>query len=206
MGGVSVEGPKGGRRTLDSEINLIPMIDLFICCIAFLLITAVWSQLSRINANAQVPSPPRPDQEVDKVEPEKMLTVEMKQDDKFVLIWKSGATVHVTNEVRRQPVEVGEGSNSQVRYPDLANPVPDDQLVTVAIKDLPGLQKAFAGYPIKVRHNVKDVVILVCSPDGKYAWLEDASWTPGKVDHPWYLSTPPMPAEFTMDPDQRGKP
>ena len=93
-----------------------------------------------------------------------------------------------------------------VRYPDPANPVRDDRLVQEAIKDKPELQKAFAGYPIKVRHNVKDVVILVCSPDGKYAWLEDASWTPGKVDHPWYLSTPPMPAEFTMDPDQRGKP
>ena len=126
MGGVSVEGPKGGRRTLDSEINLIPMIDLFICCIAFLLITAVWSQMSRINANAQVPSPPRPDQEVDKVEPEKMLTVEMKQDDKFVLIWKSGATVHNTSAVKKQPVEVGDGVEKQVRYPDLAKKISEE--------------------------------------------------------------------------------
>ena len=63
-----------------------------------------------------------------------------------------------------------------------------------------------SGYPIMVRHNVKDVVILVCSPDGKYAWLEDASWTAGVVDHKWYLTNPPTPAEFTMDPDQKSKP
>jgi biopolymer transport protein ExbD len=126
MGGVSVEGPKGGRRTTDAEINLIPMIDLFICCISFLLITAVWSQMSRINANAQVPSPPRPDVEQDKVEPEKMLTVEMKQDDKFVLIWKSGATVHNTSEVKKQPVESGEGTDKQVRYPDLAKKISEE--------------------------------------------------------------------------------
>jgi biopolymer transport protein ExbD len=126
MGGVSVEGAKGGRRSTDSEINLIPMIDLFICCISFLLITAVWSQMARINANAQVPSPPRPDVEQDKVEPEKMLTVEMKQDDKFVLIWKSGATVHNTSEVKKQPVESGEGTDKQVRYPDLAKKISEE--------------------------------------------------------------------------------
>lgn len=91
-----------------------------------------------------------------------------------------------------------------IRYPDPTQPVPDDRLLAEAIKDKPELQKAFAGYPIKVRHNDKDVVVLVCSPDGKYAWLEDASWTLG-VDHLWYLSNPPCPAEFTMDPAQKNK-
>lgn len=100
MGGVSVDsGGKSGRRSVDSELNLIPMIDLFVVCVLFLIMTAVWSQMARIEANAQVPGPPRTDEEVEKVEPEKMLTVEMKQDDRFVLIWKSGATVHATSEV-----------------------------------------------------------------------------------------------------------
>lgn len=123
MGGVSVETKSSGRRSVDSELNLIPMIDLFICCISFLLITAVWSQMSRLNANAQVPGPPQPQEENTKVEVEKMLTVEMKQDDKFVLIWKSGATVHNTSEVARKPVEVGEGPGRSVRFPDLATEI-----------------------------------------------------------------------------------
>lgn len=92
-----------------------------------------------------------------------------------------------------------------VRYPDPANPVPDDRLVAEAIKDKPELQRAFAGCPIKVRHDATKTVILVCSPDGKWAWLEDASWTLG-VDHKWYLVKPPMPADFTMDPAQKDKP
>jgi len=34
-----------------------------------------------------------------------------------------------------------------VRYPDPAYPVPDDQLVAVAIKDLPGLQRPLPAIP-----------------------------------------------------------
>lgn len=92
-----------------------------------------------------------------------------------------------------------------VRYPDPNHPVPDDRLVAEAIKDKPELQQAFRGLPIKVKHDAESVVLLVCSPDGKYAWLEDASWTLG-VDHKWYLCKPLRPAEFSMDPAQRNGP
>ncbi|HZZ86367.1 MAG TPA: biopolymer transporter ExbD [Anaeromyxobacteraceae bacterium] len=44
--------PEGGRgrrrRPLDAVINVVPAIDLLSCCIAFLLFTAVWSQVSRL--------------------------------------------------------------------------------------------------------------------------------------------------------------
>jgi biopolymer transport protein ExbD len=38
-----------GRRALDAAINLVPFIDLLSCCIAFLLITAVWSAVARLD-------------------------------------------------------------------------------------------------------------------------------------------------------------
>lgn len=38
----------GGRRSLDAEINLVPFIDLLSVCICFLLMTAVWVQLSTV--------------------------------------------------------------------------------------------------------------------------------------------------------------
>lgn len=38
-----------GRRALDATLNLVPFIDLLSCCIAFLLITAVWTTLARVD-------------------------------------------------------------------------------------------------------------------------------------------------------------
>jgi biopolymer transport protein ExbD len=121
MGGVSVDsGGKGGRRSLDSEINMIPMIDLLMVTISFLLITAVWSHMARLNADAQVPGPPRPTEEMQKVEPEKQLHIEMRGADKFVLIWKQAGTVISTVDVPRKDVVEKEGQVKVIRFPDLA--------------------------------------------------------------------------------------
>ena len=87
-----------------------------------------------------------------------------------------------------------------VRYSSAPNEkMSDEDLVLAALKDNPDLEKAFAGVPILLEHDQKDVVVLVCSPDGKNAWLEDASWTAAHVDREWYLCSPPKPAKFTME-------
>jgi len=50
MGGGGGPAPaKGGKKALDAAINLVPFIDLLSCCLSFLLITAVWTQLARMN-------------------------------------------------------------------------------------------------------------------------------------------------------------
>lgn len=50
MGGGGGAAPaKGGKKALDAAVNLVPFIDLLSCCLSFLLITAVWTQLARMN-------------------------------------------------------------------------------------------------------------------------------------------------------------
>jgi biopolymer transport protein ExbD len=123
MGGVDVGGGgKGGRRSLDSEINMIPFIDLLLVTISFLLITAVWTQMARINADAQVPGPPR-EVEPEKVEPEKQLHVEMRSSDKFVLIWKQSGTVVSTVDVPRKDNMVVNKGAKTIRFPELAQKI-----------------------------------------------------------------------------------
>jgi len=124
MGGIDVGGGGGGkRRSLDSEINMIPMIDLLMVTISFLLITAVWTHMARINADAQVPGPPRPDVEQEKIEPEKQLHVEMREEEKFVLVWKQGSTTVDSIDVPRKDVVTQEGAVQVVRFPDLAEKI-----------------------------------------------------------------------------------
>ena len=41
-------GGQGGRKSVDQEIPLVPFIDLLLCCVMFLLVTAVWAQLGEM--------------------------------------------------------------------------------------------------------------------------------------------------------------
>jgi biopolymer transport protein ExbD len=48
--GVSVDtGGGGGRKSVDAHIELVPFIDMMSCMVAFLLITAVWTDLAQLN-------------------------------------------------------------------------------------------------------------------------------------------------------------
>jgi biopolymer transport protein ExbD len=106
---------------LDSEINMIPMIDLLMVTISFLLITAVWVQAQRLEANANVPGPPTtPPCEGDCKE-EAKLHVETADPTKFVLAWKQGRTVLRTTDVPRETERRNTAS-----FPSLAAKVSDE--------------------------------------------------------------------------------
>lgn len=51
MGGVSVGGGKSGKKATDSEVNMVPFIDLLLSIISFLLMTAVWVQTGSLQAS-----------------------------------------------------------------------------------------------------------------------------------------------------------
>jgi biopolymer transport protein ExbD len=127
MAGVNVDGGgKGGRRSLDTEINMIPMIDLLMVTISFLLITAVWVQSSRIDANANVPGPavdtPPCENGDAKCKPEPRLHVQTTDPTKFLLVWKEGVTVVRTAEVPREAsrTKIGKDGKTIVAFPALA--------------------------------------------------------------------------------------
>jgi biopolymer transport protein ExbD len=66
MAGVSTGGGgHGGKKSVDQEIPLVPFIDLLLCCVMFLLVTAVWNQLARLEANMAVPGQAKPDEPIE---------------------------------------------------------------------------------------------------------------------------------------------
>ena len=104
MGGVDVDSGGGKKRATNSDINMIPFIDLLMVTIAFLLITAVWTTNNRINADAQVPGPPDPAKELTPQTPEKVLNLHILEGE-FNLVWKQGATVVSEVKVPKPPLE-----------------------------------------------------------------------------------------------------
>ena len=94
-----IDDNSGGRETT-IELNLVPFIDLMSVCIIFLLITAVWTQVSMIQIGSSIHAPVDP---VDSPPPP-----EKQQDDIKVNVNKAGYTVTVGSRVVSIPKKAGD--------------------------------------------------------------------------------------------------
>ncbi len=119
LGTIDSEG-KGVRRALDSEINMVPMIDLLVCCISFLLITAVWSHVARIDSSALVPG----EVGVPPASLDRTLHVDAREEGKLTLTWRRGATVISTIEIAKPATP--EVAERDLRYSDLGAKIRDE--------------------------------------------------------------------------------
>jgi biopolymer transport protein ExbD len=129
MAGVDVGGGGGGRRTGNFEINMIPMIDLLMVTISFLLITAVWANMTRLKADAQVPGPPRPCEDASCEEKvEKKLHLFTTDGRKFRLEWREGKNVVSTTEVESTPIAAA----GVAKFPELATEIQKEWKTTGA--------------------------------------------------------------------------
>ncbi len=113
MAGLNLSGAGGGRRALDAEINAVPMVDLMMVTISFLLITAVWSHMQRMDATTRAPGDPTT--VVEREEPHKTFEVEARPD-RFVLTWRRGTEVLESTDVAFDTKKEGGG----LRFPTLA--------------------------------------------------------------------------------------
>jgi biopolymer transport protein ExbD len=62
MASLDVGSKSGGRKSMDANIPLIPILDLLLCCLMFLLVTAVWNSLAAISVSQRGPGSPSADQ------------------------------------------------------------------------------------------------------------------------------------------------
>jgi biopolymer transport protein ExbD len=86
---------------------MVPMIDLLMVTISFLLVTAVWTNMERLDADAVVPGGER----AVPATVETRLHVELGDPAKILLHWDAGATVVRTAEMpRREEVALDHGA------------------------------------------------------------------------------------------------
>ncbi len=126
-GGGSPTPSKSGKKSLDFVVNLVPMIDLLSVLISFLLITAVWTELARINTdNVMDKSDVKPKQEQQ----------EERKDLKILLDDKGGVQMRFTGE---EPVRVERGDDLMGRFrekiTELKKRAKENQKVIVAAED-----------------------------------------------------------------------
>ena len=119
MAGVDVGS--GEKRPKNSDINMIPFIDLLMVTIAFLLITAVWVTNARLKTNAEVPGVAGCGADCQK-EPSKAMHVHIEEDG-FKVVWTLGPTVLSETKVPKNAVELGSGGATAVRYKELTEAV-----------------------------------------------------------------------------------
>ena len=121
----------GGKgRDVNTELNLVPVIDLMSVLITFLLITAVWTQVSMIQLGASFASPRDPEQK--EIKPPPLEDVVLKLE-----IRKTGYVLFVGKDVRPIP-KLNSNYDNQTLEADLKKIkqlYPDKGGVKMAIED-----------------------------------------------------------------------
>ncbi len=134
-GGMPEEGGHGKKKkkSLDAVINVVPAIDLLSCCISFLLFTAVWTQISRLQVQQLGTGAPEPSV----TDPQKSLMVTLAMGERgFNLSTSSGVSFDIPT--------LGRGTAGELRFDlkslgeklkQLKSDYPDTSAVTVSAED-----------------------------------------------------------------------
>ena len=75
-GGMDLGPSKGGKKPLDANINVVPIIDLMAVTISFLIMTAVWTQIGRLQVAQSAGAASDEQQEEQKTVPVTLLVTE----------------------------------------------------------------------------------------------------------------------------------
>ncbi len=97
MAAIDSGGGNSGKKAVNQEIPLIPFIDLLLCCVMFLLATAVWNQLAAMNANQQVPG--QASTEDAPPEDEKVKLILQVRNSGYVLGSSAGESIDISKRV-----------------------------------------------------------------------------------------------------------
>ena len=134
-GGAMPEGGGGKKRkkSLDANINVVPAIDLLSCCITFLLYTAVWTQISRLQVQQLGTGAP----ETEQTEQQKQLLVTLAVGERgFNLSTSAGSSVDIPT--------LGRDADGKIRFDlkalaanlkQLKGNYPDANAITVQAED-----------------------------------------------------------------------
>ncbi len=129
-GGMDLGTSKGGKKALDAAINLVPFIDLMAVTISFLIMTAVWTQIGRL----QVSSSGQQSQEEQK-EPDKTVPVTLLITDKELKLTVGGTQFDPIPFVRDSKTNKLDLQKLKDKIKEVKTNLPDQQSITLQTED-----------------------------------------------------------------------
>jgi biopolymer transport protein TolR len=130
-GGMDLGGGKG-KKSLDVAINLTPFIDLMAVTISFLIMTAVWTQIGRL----QVAQAGGPSTEDEQKQEEQTKTVQL------TLFVTPTELRLAADQSEFPPIEAKRGANGKLdlapliaRFKELKSQFPDQSAITLQTED-----------------------------------------------------------------------
>lgn len=120
---------KGGKKPLDAMINLVPFIDLMAVTIVFLIMTAVWTQLGRLQVSQSGQSPAPED-----VTPPPGLPITLLISEKELRLTVGGATLDPFPISRDDKGRI-ETMKLVAKLKELKSQQPDQAAITLSTED-----------------------------------------------------------------------
>lgn len=119
-----IEDNRGDKRSTIVDLNLVPFIDLMSVCIIFLLITAVWHQVSMIQIGSSVYGK-KTDQDVEPPPPraEIPFRVDVRTDGYRVLVGRQMSQIPMVNGQYDLPHLITELKKIKELYPEKVDAV-----------------------------------------------------------------------------------
>ena len=147
---VSIDtGDKGGKKKLDTELNLVPFIDLLITNICFLLMTAVWTQMARINVNQKGQA--QAAQSDEEKPPEQIKLVVLIEDDAYTLI---AGPERISIPKKGEHYDTDELTK---KLQEIKTRLPDTTDITVAAEDVVKYDYIISVMDIALRERFPDI-------------------------------------------------
>ncbi|MFL5321748.1 MAG: ExbD/TolR family protein [Myxococcaceae bacterium] len=125
------DGGKGGKKKkpLDTAINLVPFIDLMAVTISFLIMTAVWTQIGRLQVS-QAGGPSDPQEQPDtKTVPLNLLITEKE------LKLTAGSTAYDAIPITRDSANKIDLLKLQAKLKEVRSNLPDQSQITLQTED-----------------------------------------------------------------------
>src|SRR3954471_23533674 len=143
----------GGKKALDAELNLVPFIDLLSCCISFLLITAVWTQIAGLQVASSGGPPEAPQKQ------ENTIDVKLLLSDKGYSLSMSGALIEIPKVAGKDGVMAYDKKALDEKLKTLKTSLPDQTAITVQPEDSVAYADLVETVDTAMGQNLKNVTV-----------------------------------------------